>query len=72
MLYSEIHIILRHTFGRKLIKKQGVDIVTVQSMLGHKNINTTAIYTLPSQRDMEKAVEDLPELHVKLKTTKKN
>jgi site-specific recombinase XerD len=58
---------LRHTFGRKLIKKQGVDIVTVQSMLGHKNINTTAIYTLPSQHDLEKAVEELPELSVKFK-----
>jgi site-specific recombinase XerD len=64
---------LRHTFGRKLIKKQGVDIVTVQSMLGHKNINTTAIYTLPSQHDLEKAVEELPELSVKFKKkTKQN
>lgn len=51
---------LRHTFGRKLINK--VDIVTVQSLLGHKQLNTTALYLRPGQRDFEHAVEDLPEI----------
>jgi integrase/recombinase XerC len=42
-----------------MIKEPGVDIVTVQASMGHKNLNTTAIYTQPSQEDIEKAVDKL-------------
>ena len=35
---------LRHTFGTRLVK-QGVDLVTIQELMGHTNLNTTQIYT---------------------------
>jgi site-specific recombinase XerD len=49
---------LRHTFGKGLLDA-GVDLVTVAALLGHTNLNTTAIYTQPSARDLARAVEKL-------------
>lgn len=60
--FSGLHLsphTLRHTFGRRLVKEPGVDIVTVQAAMGHRNLNTTAIYTQPSQEDVEKALDKL-------------
>ena len=50
---------LRHTFGTRLIRKYGVDIVTTAALMGHANISTTAIYTKPNQQDLMDAVEKL-------------
>lgn len=50
--------VLRHTFARSLLDK-GVDLVTVQQLMGHKRIDSTARYTRPSQRDLEAAVARL-------------
>lgn len=50
--------ILRHTFARSLLDK-GVDLVTVQKLMGHKRIDSTARYTQPSERDLEVAVTRL-------------
>ncbi len=50
---------LRHTFGTRLVRSQGVDLVTVAAMLGHESLDTTAIYTKPSEEDMANAVEKL-------------
>lgn len=50
---------LRHTFGTRLIRKHGVDIVTAAALMGHANISTTAVYTKPSQEDLAAAVEKL-------------
>jgi integrase/recombinase XerC len=52
--------VLRHTFGKSLLD-QGVNLVTVASLLGHSRLDTTAIYTQPSQADQEKAVETIAE-----------
>lgn len=49
---------LRHTFGRGLVAK-GVDLVTVQELMGHKNINTTRGYAQPRWENKEDAVERL-------------
>lgn len=50
--------VLRHTFGRSLLDR-GVDLVTVQALMGHKRIDTTARYTKPSQQNLESAVARL-------------
>ena len=50
--------VLRHTFARSLLDK-GVDLVTVQQLMGHKRIDSTARYTRPSERDLEAAVATL-------------
>jgi len=50
--------VLRHTFARSLLDK-GVDLVTVQQLMGHKRIDSTARYTKPSERDLEVAVARL-------------
>lgn len=49
--------VLRHTFATKILRS-GVDIVTVAALLGHSRIDTTAIYTQPSWRDLERAVDE--------------
>jgi len=39
--------------------RQGVHLVTVAAMMGHESLDTTAIYTKPSEEDMAEAVETL-------------
>lgn len=48
--------VLRHTFATRLLRR-GVDIVVVATLLGHARIDTTARYTRPGWKDLEKAVE---------------
>jgi len=43
---------LRHTFGTRLAWRQGVHLVTVAAMMGHESLETTALYTKPSEEDM--------------------
>lgn len=50
--------VLRHTFARSLLDKR-VDLVTVQQLMGHKRVDSTARYTKPSEKDMEVAVARL-------------
>ena len=49
---------LRHTFGKNLVDA-GVSLDKVAMMLGHKNLNTTRMYTTPSSADLAQAVEKL-------------
>lgn len=49
---------LRHSFGKHALDA-GADLVSVASLLGHERLETTAVYTTPSQRDLEKVVEKL-------------
>jgi site-specific recombinase XerD len=49
---------LRHSFGKHALDA-GADLVSVSALLGHQRLETTAIYTTPSQRDLEKAVDRL-------------
>jgi len=53
---------LRHTFATKLLREGKIDLPTLQNLLGHVNINTTAVYTRATMQDLEKAVEVLENL----------
>jgi site-specific recombinase XerD len=48
----------RHTFASNLIKN-GVNVVQVQKLLGHENLQTTGIYTHSSIEDLGLAVDTL-------------
>jgi len=45
---------LRHTFATRLMRK--VDIRTVQTLLGHKTITSTQVYTHPDSDDLVDAI----------------
>jgi site-specific recombinase XerD len=51
--------VLRHTFATRLLRGGRTDLVTVKELLGHEDINTTAIYLQPTQEDIQQAVENL-------------
>lgn len=48
---------LRHSFGRHLYQK-GVDINTIKDQLGHKNIQTTILYTDSDIDTQDKIIRD--------------
>jgi integrase/recombinase XerC len=52
--------ILRHTCLTSLVRKQN-DIILVADIAGHKSLNTTRRYTLPTAADKAKALEGLLE-----------
>lgn len=49
---------LRHSFATELIQN-GVDVLTVQSLLGHESVATTQIYAHVQKEAKEKAIETL-------------
>ncbi len=51
---------LRHTAATLLYKYGDVDIRILQEMLGHKNLNTTQIYTHIDNKQVKEAVERHP------------
>ena len=51
--------ILRHTFASHLNEK-GVDILVIQSLMGHASTRSTEPYIHPSYEEMRAAMEKLP------------
>jgi site-specific recombinase XerD len=50
--------VLRHTCLTNLVRR-GNDLVLVAEIAGHKRLETTRRYSLPSVEDREKAMEGL-------------
>ena len=51
--------VLRHTFGTNLVR-DGKDLPTVATLMGHARIETTRRYAAPSADDLERAILSLP------------
>jgi len=50
---------LRHTFAYNYLAENPSDIVGLSQILGHSNLNTTAIYTQRRLEDLQKGVEGM-------------
>jgi site-specific recombinase XerD len=50
--------LLRHTFGKSLVDA-GESLDRVAQLMGHSDVNTTAIYTMASQVDLQRAVDKI-------------
>jgi integrase len=61
---------LRHLFGTRLVAA-GVDLVTVQKLMGHASIETTLRYSHPGARERRRAVDLLSDGH-HMDTTREN
>ncbi len=44
---------LRHTFGKNYYSTSNHDIVSLQGLMGHSSIDTTVIYSLPDEEQIE-------------------
>ena len=51
---------LRHTAATLMYQESGVDIRTLQTILGHANLGTTEIYTHLADRQVQMAMENSP------------
>ena len=50
---------LRHTFAHRFLATTGNDLVALAQILGHQDINTTAVYAKRSQDELQQRVDEL-------------
>jgi len=50
---------LRHTFAHRFLTVNNNDLVALAQILGHENLNTTALYTKRTQEDLQSGVDQL-------------
>jgi integrase len=62
---------LRHTFGSRL-GMAGVDIKTIQELMGHKDISMTMRYSHPTPEHKKRVVEILDSIHTSFHTKEKS
>lgn len=48
---------LRYTYRIRLVGEEEVNLVTVATLMGHKSLDSTAVYTQPSEEETAKPVE---------------
>jgi site-specific recombinase XerD len=51
---------LRHTFAHRYLDEHSGDLVGLARLLGHSSLDTTAIYTQPSEEELAERVENSP------------
>lgn len=56
---------LRHTFATELLRDEKIDIVTVADLLGHSSIETTRLYSAASEDDLQAAVDQISDKHLR-------
>jgi site-specific recombinase XerD len=54
--------VLRHTDAHNLVKA-GVSLDRVAAILGHERLDTTAIYTRPSEKELQEEMEKIGMVH---------
>ena len=52
---SQSYLIFRHTFAMQLLDK-GIDIYTISTLLGHKQVSSTQSYAKISSKKMIEAI----------------
>lgn len=50
---------LRHTFARRYLANHPSDLIGLARLMGHSNLNTTSLYTLPTANELEERVNHL-------------
>jgi site-specific recombinase XerD len=51
---------LRHTFARRYLEAHPGDLVGLARLLGHRDLNTTGVYTQPTAEDLAARLDRLP------------
>jgi site-specific recombinase XerD len=60
--HASVHT-LRHSYATHLLES-GIDVRTIQELLGHESLNTTMVYTHLTQRTQHSLCQVLDQIHV--------